>query len=64
MRHVTDIDRILRHAARRFTHLVEWADYQSGATTEPSRLPARVTIYSSWPSADDVDGLDLLGRAA
>jgi hypothetical protein len=45
---------------------VKWVDYQSGADTQPSGRPARVTIYSSRPGGDyaAVEGLDLLERAA
>jgi hypothetical protein len=55
MKHVTNIDQGLRQVARRFTHLVEWADYHSGAGTQPMGRPARVTIFSSDAA---VEGLE------
>jgi hypothetical protein len=66
MKHVTSIDQSLRQVARRVTHLVEWVDYYSGAGTQPSGCPARVTIFSTRPGGGDtaVEGLELLDRAA
>jgi hypothetical protein len=37
---------------RRVTHLIQWADYQSGAGAQPSGSPARLTIYSLSPDGD------------
>jgi hypothetical protein len=65
MKRVTEIDQMVRRVARQFTHLVEWADYQAGAGSEPSGRPARLTFYSSRPGSDDaaVDDFDLLDAA-
>jgi hypothetical protein len=63
---VTATDPILRQVARGSTHLVKWVNYHVGADTEPSSCPARVTVFSSFPTGDDAAGerVDLLQRAA
>jgi hypothetical protein len=66
MPHSVPPQSLIRGVARGVTHLVKWVDYHSGADTQPSGRPARVTIYSSRPGGDyaAVEGLDLLERAA
>jgi hypothetical protein len=63
---VTATDPILRQVARGSTHLVKWVNYHSGADTQPSSCPARVTVISSFLTDDDAadEGLDLLRRTA
>jgi hypothetical protein len=63
---VTATDPILRQVARGSTHLVKWVNYHWGAGTQPASRPARVTVFSSFPTGDDAagEGLDLLRRAA
>ena len=45
---------------------MKWVNYHVGADAEPSSRPARVTVFSSFPTGDDAAGerLDLLERAA
>lgn len=62
---MTATDPILQ-VARGSTHLVKWVNYHWGAGTQPSSCPARVTVFSSFPTGDEAagEGLDVLQRTA